>query len=163
MDLPADEKSVLELAWQWYAPLEHTSRIEPDLIPTLAAFRSAGLKLGIVSNTFIGGATLDRHLEHVGLLDFFPVRVYSSETGRRKPDRRIFDRALSRMNVDARRAIFVGDRLDTDIAGARRVGMRTAHKTRAAASRGPAPDYTVRSIAELAPIVLGAEPAAQIN
>ena len=154
MQLPTDDPSVTELAWQWYAPLERVARIEPDLIPTLTAFRSAGLKLGIVSNTFIGAAVLDRHLARVGLLDFFPVRVYSSETGRRKPDRRIFDGALARMGVDAWRTIFVGDRLDTDIAGARRAGMRTALKTRAAASHKPGPDFIVRSIAELGPIVL---------
>jgi HAD superfamily hydrolase (TIGR01509 family) len=156
MGLPDDETSITELAWVWYSPLARVARIEPDLIQTLATFRSAGLKLGIVSNTVIGSAVLDRHLADVGLLDFFPVRIYSSEYGRRKPDRRIFDDALAAMDVDAGSALFIGDRRDTDIAGARRAGMRTALKTGLAATRGPDPDYVVRTIAELMPIVLSA-------
>jgi putative hydrolase of the HAD superfamily len=163
MDLPADDASVTELAWQWYSPLERVAHIEPELIPTLDALRSAGVKLGIVSNTVLDAVVLDRHLERLGLLDFFPVRVYSSETTTRKPHRRIFNAALSRLNVDAQAAMFVGDRLDTDIAGARRVGMRTVLKPRSNKSRGPAPDFTIGSVGELMPIVLGNAMPAQTN
>jgi hypothetical protein len=44
---------------------------------------------------------LDRHLRACDLLEFFPVRVYSSETVHRKPDGRIYGRALERLGVEA--------------------------------------------------------------
>lgn len=123
-----NEVVLTRLAWLWYAPLiEHTS-IEPDLIPTLALLRAHGVKLGIVSNTFVPGEVLDRHLRLAGLLEFFPVRIYSSEVGFRKPDKRIFELAMRQMNVDAAGTLFVGDIVKTDIVGARRCGMTTILK-----------------------------------
>ena len=44
--------------------------------------------------------------------------------GTRKPDPRIFLRLLQDLGVQPDRAVFVGDRVGDDIAGARGVGMR---------------------------------------
>jgi putative hydrolase of the HAD superfamily len=86
------------------------------------------LKLGIVSNTFVPAAALDRHLGMIGLLPYFPVRIYSGEFGHRKPGRRIFDYALSQIDAKAHETVFVGDRIETDMIGARRAGMITVLK-----------------------------------
>jgi putative hydrolase of the HAD superfamily len=51
--------------------------------------------------------------------------VFSSELGVRKPDPRIFIHALREVGGDAPTAVFVGDRVNDDIVGARAVGMRT--------------------------------------
>jgi FMN hydrolase / 5-amino-6-(5-phospho-D-ribitylamino)uracil phosphatase len=50
--------------------------------------------------------------------------VVSGDCGFEKPDPRIFAHALELSGVEAREAVFVGDRLDVDIAGAKRAGMR---------------------------------------
>ena len=125
---PSDEADLLELAWLWYAPLTRHSAPEIGTAQTLALLRDRGLKLGLVSNTFVPGAVLDRHLALHGLLEFFPVRVYSSEVGFRKPSPRIFELALNRLGVSAGEAAFVGDLVKTDIVGAWRMGMRTILK-----------------------------------
>lgn len=150
MGLPADDDLLRELAWLWYAPvLEHT-RVEQDLGPTLAGIRDAGLRLGVISNTFIPGFVHDRHLEMTGLLEFLPVRVYSSEVGYRKPDKRIFQAALTRLGVPAAQTLFVGDLVKTDIIGARRMGMKTALKQPFANLRPHRiADHVVRTIADL--------------
>ena len=124
----ADEAALLELAWLWYLPLKAHTSVEAHCAEVLARLRDAGLKLGIVSNTFVPGAVLDRHLQMDGLLEFFPVRVYSSEVGYRKPSARIFTTALAGLGVEAGEAVFVGDLVKTDIVGARRAGMRTVLK-----------------------------------
>jgi putative hydrolase of the HAD superfamily len=67
-------------------------------------------------------------LRDEGLLEFFPVRIYSSSVRYRKPHPRIFEMALSEVGVAANRALFIGDLLATDIAGAKRAGMRTIWK-----------------------------------
>jgi putative hydrolase of the HAD superfamily len=150
MKLPADDAVLRELAWLWYQPVVEHTRVEDDLRATLAGMREAGLRLGVLSNTFVPGFVHDRHLEMVGLLEYLPVRVYSSEVGYRKPDRRIFEAALGRLGVGAGEALFVGDLVKTDIVGARRAGMRTALK-QPFANRRPhrIADHVIRRISEL--------------
>jgi len=93
---------------------------------TLAALHARGYRLGLLSNTFWAADVHDRHLKAHGLLDFLPVRVYSSGEVHIKPHPAIFQETLARMGVLAPEAIYVGDRLDADVIGAHRAGMRTA-------------------------------------
>jgi HAD superfamily hydrolase (TIGR01549 family) len=148
---PSEEAVVHELAWLWYMPLTEHSEPERGAAEALAELRRRGLKLGLISNTFVPGSVLDRHLAMHGLLEFFPVRVYSSEVGYRKPDRRIFEMALERMGAHASESAFVGDLVKTDIVGARRVGMRTVLKQpwSCAGAAHPVADVVIRRLAEL--------------
>src|SRR5262249_13027869 len=81
MGLRLEDATLRQLGWHWYAPLTLHTTVAPDVIPTLSKFRDRGLKLALVSNTFIPGYLLDRHLELHRLLEFFPTRIYSSEIG----------------------------------------------------------------------------------
>jgi putative hydrolase of the HAD superfamily len=63
--------------------------------------------------------------------------VTSAEAGFRKPDPRIFEAALAAVQCRPERALFVGDSLDTDIAGGRAAGIRSVWLDRAAAPREP--------------------------
>lgn len=164
---PLDETALHELAWLWYAPLTEHSAAEKGATDALARLQTRGLKLGLISNTFVPGSVLDRHLGMHDLLEFFPVRIYSSEVGYRKPNRRIFELALEKMGVTASESIFVGDLVKTDMVGARRVGMRTILKQpwgRAGASH-PVADVVIRRLAELPEVIaamsgIDREPAA---
>jgi HAD superfamily hydrolase (TIGR01549 family) len=124
-----DEEQWREVGWLWYEPLSRLAKVEKDIKATLETLRRIGLKLGILSNTFVSAGSLDRHLELLGILDFFPYRLYSYQFEFRKPDRRIFEAAAERMGEDAENIIFVGDRLDKDIWPALRAGMRAVLKT----------------------------------
>jgi FMN phosphatase YigB (HAD superfamily) len=87
-----------------------------------------GLKLGIVSNTFVSRATLQRQLQLVGLLEFFPVQLYSYEFHVRKPSTEIFRIAAGKIAERPENILFVGDRIDNDILPALASGMRAALK-----------------------------------
>ncbi len=117
-----------ELMWQWYRPLVDRAEVEPDAEATLDRLRASGCRLGLISNTFLPGFVMDRHLEKLGLKSYFPVRVYSSEVRYRKPDVRIFQAALLELGVSAEQAIYVGDTFEQDVVGARRAGMRAVWK-----------------------------------
>jgi HAD superfamily hydrolase (TIGR01549 family) len=160
---PDTDEFMRELAWTWYKPVVPFSSIEPDLIPTLQTLRAEGLKLGIVSNTFIDGQILDRHLKIMGLFEFFPVRIYSSEVGYRKPHPLIFHTALNAIGTRPRETLFVGDVVKNDVIGAGRLGMKTAFKQLPATMhKRPRADYIIKRIAELVPIlVTSAESSAQ--
>ena len=139
-----------ELAGLWYEPIAAQTTVARDVVPTLSRLRDRGLSLGLVSNTFIPACILDRHLEQHGLLEFFPVRIYSSEIGHRKPYRPIFEIALKQIGAQARQAMFVGDRVRNDVWGASRLGMRTVLRNPAAATLAhPLADCVIRKISEL--------------
>jgi len=116
-------------AWLWYEPLSKIATTEPKIKETLAALNNSGLKLGIVSNTFVNGCSLEKHLQQIGILDFFTVRVYSYEFDFRKPDARIFKAAAEKIGEVSENILYVGDRIDKDIIPAIRSGMQAVLKT----------------------------------
>jgi putative hydrolase of the HAD superfamily len=116
------------LAWLWYEPLTKTATVEPDLKETLTALEQQGLKMGIVSNTFVNRTSLERHMRELGILDFFPLRMYSYEFKMRKPDRRFFQIAAERIGEPPENIVFVGDRIDKDIRPALDCGMTAVLK-----------------------------------
>jgi putative hydrolase of the HAD superfamily len=115
-------------AWLWYEPLGQLGKAEAGIKDTLAALKQMGLKLGIVSNTFVHKASLEKHLEQVGILDFFPVRLYSYEFDFRKPDARMFEIAAEKVGEMVENILFVGDRINKDIAPAMAAGMQAVLK-----------------------------------
>jgi putative hydrolase of the HAD superfamily len=108
-----------------------------------------------VSNTIVPREAIDTVLRDHGLLDFFPVRVYSSEVRFMKPDARIFQIALGELDAAPERTLFIGDHVVNDIKGAAGVGMKTVlavHGERV--PRTPlCPDHVIRELAELPPIL----------
>jgi putative hydrolase of the HAD superfamily len=94
-------------------------------VALLDALRERGLKTGLVSNSMDPPWILLRDLEEQELAERLDATVFSSEIGLRKPRPEIFLLALERLGVAADRCLFVGDRLDADVRGARGVGMQT--------------------------------------
>jgi HAD superfamily hydrolase (TIGR01549 family) len=78
-------------------------------------------RLGIVSNFY---GNLARVCADTGIARYFDVLVDSACVGHRKPEPAIFHRALDALGVRPDSAVFVGDSLERDMAGARRVRIR---------------------------------------
>lgn len=87
-----------------------------DLLEAL----SERYRLGVVSNFY---GNLAAVCEDAGIRPFLSVVVDSARVGYAKPDPRIFREALEELATDSSRAVFVGDSLPRDMAGARAVGM----------------------------------------
>lgn len=70
-----------------------------------------------------------------------------------KPSRAFFESALATVGAEADDAVMVGDDLETDVAGARAVGMRAVlvrtGKSRDEVQRGVLPDAVLESVADL--------------
>jgi putative hydrolase of the HAD superfamily len=111
--------SAAQDVWSSYYSLDASSHA------LLEALRARGLKLALVSNTASPQWLLEPVLEQQGLVERVDAIVLSSEVGKRKPHPAIFEHALTELGVEADESLFVGDRLEADVLGASRVGMRT--------------------------------------
>jgi len=90
-------------------------------VPALERLRAAGLSLACVSDWDIG---LREQLAKVELDRLFDVVLTSAEAGAPKPEPALFLEALSRLRVEPRRAVHVGDgETDHDGAGAASVAF----------------------------------------
>jgi putative hydrolase of the HAD superfamily len=145
----------LELAWRWYEPLSRCATSEEGLEDLLRRLGEQGIKLGLVSNTFVPAEVLDRHLEQLGLLEMLPVRVYSCRVGYRKPHPGIFAIALRQAGLEAGQAMFVGDSPRADILGANRAGMISVLKDPAGRYDGASvkPHHRIQRLSELPDIL----------
>jgi putative hydrolase of the HAD superfamily len=126
-------------------------------IDTLRELRAMGLRLGLVSNVSLFPHKMRGDLERLGLAELLDGVVFSSGIGVRKPDPRIFLQALREVGGQAASAVFVGDRLNDDIVGARAVGMRTI-LTREFRQEDPgeiAPDAVVERLDEVPKVIAG--------
>ena len=152
-----------EFAWLWYESLSRCARVEPDLLETLSALQRMGLKLGIVSNTFVSRASLARHLGQLGLLEFFPVQLYSYEYHFRKPSTELLRIAAGKIGEAAESIVFVGDRIDNDILPALKSGMHAILKDAYTNAGKPTPHGAkrVRLLSELPGIIEEINAAAQ--
>ncbi|AZN41060.1 HAD family hydrolase [Paenibacillus albus] len=98
----------------------------PNLMSMLEQLKEHDIKLALVSNGN-GQFQYDNFKAlHIGSL--FDEVLISEWEGLRKPDKAIFDRALSKLGVSAEHALFVGDHPDNDIRASRAVGMKAVWK-----------------------------------
>ena len=117
---PAVEEALAELH-AYHQESNLWELVPPGVFPALAALRSRGLKLTIVSNANGKLRTLFDRLSLAAcvdcLLDSHVERV-------EKPDPRFFEIALERSGARRETTIHVGDLYHVDVIGARAAGLR---------------------------------------
>lgn len=97
-------------------------------------------------------------LQREGLYEYFHTVAASIDVGFNKPDPRIFQIALSQLQIDPQETMMVGDNPEKDIQGAYQVGITTVRLLRGSHRGKPdavKPDYTIRNIQGLISIVEG--------
>jgi putative hydrolase of the HAD superfamily len=97
--------------WTW---------VEGGTAGALDQLREAGYRLAVISNA---DGRVESLLEEVGLADRFEFVVDSDVVGFEKPDRRIFDHAIEKLDVRAGSCLYVGDLFTVDYVGATGAGM----------------------------------------
>jgi len=138
--------------WERHARL---FRLRDGVVETLTALRAKNLHVGMVSN--IDDDQLVHLLALAGLEPYFDS-ILSSESARScKPDAAIFGEAVRRAGCLPHEALFVGDTLAQDVAGANAAGLRSVllwHREDCEPPTAPAqPHYVIRRIPELLEIV----------
>jgi HAD superfamily hydrolase (TIGR01662 family) len=87
----------------------------------LAALSTAGVRIGLISNSHRCLESFQAHFELRGLID---AAISSPDHGYMKPHPSIFAEVLERLDVQPADAWMVGDSIRDDVEGALRAGMR---------------------------------------
>jgi putative hydrolase of the HAD superfamily len=81
-------------------------------------------KTGLISN-FTYAPVIYAALRKLKIKKFFNAVLVSEDVGWRKPNKKIFQEALRRLDVNAKETVYVGDCPSEDIGGAGAMGMNT--------------------------------------
>lgn len=121
-----DDAAAVQGAVAWFVSHRfHGLQLFPDAIETLNAVRAAkpDRRLGLVTN---GPAEVQTaKIELLGLLPYFDFALISGVFGFWKPDRQIFEEALSLGAAQASETVMIGDSPEHDMAGAEAAGIPT--------------------------------------
>ncbi|MEO1194059.1 MAG: HAD family hydrolase, partial [Pseudomonadota bacterium] len=118
-------------------------------VDTLLRIISQKYMIGIIANQSAGTA---ERIKSYGLSSFISLCLSSAEEGLSKPDPAMFELALTRAGCSPEDAVMVGDRIDNDIAPARRAGWRTVRvlqgygQYQKPRTQEETADYTVQSV-----------------
>jgi putative hydrolase of the HAD superfamily len=115
-------------------------------LETLAAFKAAGWRIGLVSNI-----TAETQLQWPGspLARYFDTTAFSAELGAAKPEPAIYKAACAALDADPRDCIYVGDGNDGELPAAASLGMRAIRTLEHANSDPGWSGPTISTFAEL--------------
>ena len=97
-----------------------TYALYDDVLPAMKKLKKRGLILGLITNLY---KDVDVILRELGLDPYLDFVVTSREVGVDKPQPPIFLAALELAGVDASEAVYLGDQYETDVVGAKGVGI----------------------------------------
>ena len=130
----------------------------PGSLETLAALRSAGFRIGLVSNASVQTPEVWRETSMAPLIE---VPVFSSDAGIAKPNPRIYRLAYEGLGLPPDTCLYAGDGSSGELGGARRTGLHPVlirvpgddlddpHRPEAKEWQGP----TVSAISEILDLV----------
>ncbi len=154
----SDDPLVDELAQAYRRARRAAEVIDPDAERVLAEL-ARGHRMALLTN---GAPDVQREkLSRTPFAPYFSAVVISAEVGFGKPDPRLFQVALQRLDVSPREAVMVGDSLARDVAGAKAAGMCAVHLDRGlwANEAGPRPDARISALRDLPAALAALAPA----
>ena len=93
----------------------------PKTMETLVYLKNRGYKLGVISN----GLTIKQweKLVRLDIHTFFDEVITSEEVRSEKPEKEIFEEAMTRMGSNPENSVMIGNKFEIDIMGAVHAGM----------------------------------------
>ena len=137
--------------------LEHPPALMPGVLETLSTLTDEGYKIALICNSGTTPGSLARKfLADIGIAQYLRHLTFSDEEGLAKPAPSLFLDTLEAIGTEAQASVHVGDRPETDILGAQRVGMKAVLIGGASWDHVPVvPDACVGKLAELPEALAG--------
>ena len=83
-----------------------------DILETFQFLREQAVKIALLSNERVD--RVDCYMDQTGFREFFDTIIVSEGIGVEKPDRRIFEEALTRLNISGKEMVMFGDNAIAD-------------------------------------------------
>lgn len=135
-----------ELLQDYITEFKHHCVPFPNLITTLEKLKTSNIRLAIITNGR-GQFQLD-NIKALGIEKYFDTILISEWEGIKKPDSKIFKRAMKQLNVSTNQSIFVGDHPENDVKAAQNAGMKGIWKRDSQWNQVEA-DYIIEDLADL--------------
>jgi len=121
-----------------------------EYVPTVLKQLRRKYKLGLISN-FAYSSCVTTTLERFDLAKFFDAILISGDVGWRKPNPRIFQKALESLGIGASETVFIGDSVLFDVEGPKKMGMKTVlmRKSSTEGKKTGNPDAMISGLDEL--------------
>jgi len=131
--------------------------LEDDTVATIQKLKSNQYHLGIFSNAG-DDKYVQELIENFGIRSYFDFVLTSAAAYYRKPHPRAFEIALAQWSIPPEDAVMIGDSLEADIRGAKRLNMKTIWLTRRAQFNADLeqriqPDFSLPSLNDLLPLL----------
>ena len=110
------------ILWEHASPMTERC-VYPYIRETLRTLNERKIRTGVISNLVWSGSALKRRIDTLLPDNRFEFVITSSDYGRRKPDRRLFQLALAKSGLEPERVWYCGDKYDRDVVGARSAGL----------------------------------------
>jgi len=129
-----------------------------DVVPTFIELKKLEVKICVLTD----GDALKQYekILRLRIQDFLDDIVITEEVGMRKPNPKLFELALNRLNVKTTETIYIGDNYERDIVPCFELGIRTVlvhkggkyDKGQFGKKQKP-PDYQLKNLKDLIPII----------
>ncbi len=129
-----------------------------DVVPTFIELKKLEVKICVLTD----GDALKQYekILRLRIQDFLDDIVITEEVGMRKPNPKLFELALNRLNVKTTETIYIGDNYERDIVPCIELGIRTVlvhkggkyDKGQFGKKQKP-PDYQLKNLKDLIPII----------
>ncbi len=137
--------------WKTYA---EASPLFYDTMSTIHRLKKAGFRIGMVSDSDgTPGMKMKRIRQQPFLKSLEAIVVAGEDTPSVKPSRRPFTLVAERLGLQPRNCVYIGDNPNTDIEGAKGVGMMMILVKRRG-SEGGHPDYLARWLSNAAKLLM---------
>ena len=113
--------------------------------------KGRGYRMHMTSNGF--HEVQYKKLAASGLRDYFDTIILSEDAGANKPSKAFFDYALAKSGASVDTTMMIGDNLQTDIIGARDMGLNTILFNRWDVQPSDIPTHTVAALREIMQIL----------
>lgn len=146
-----DEEIAVAVATDYSSLIDRSLGYFPNAEDTLLQLVKKRVKLALLTNG--AGESQQEKIKRFGFSRYFPVRLIEGELGFGKPDQRVFETAMKKLETTPGQTWMVGDDLQRDIAGAQKMGIYSIWcdygRNGLPESSKVKPDKIINNIAEL--------------
>ena len=120
LSLEGDSRTIRDKIRTALRGIGYTRSVLPGAVELIELLKARGLILGVISNN---DGTTQEKCEEVGIKDYFDIIADSTNLGIVKPDSRIFQFVLDKLDISSSEALHIGDLYGSDVLGGRNAGL----------------------------------------